>query len=65
MDYELIFNSVKTYLQENNGEFVSSKQFPFRKRSEHIWRVFSWAKRLLDYEDFSGPINTVLDRDAV
>ena len=46
--YDEIFGDVKALLAANDGEATSIGIFPFRKRSEHIWRVFLWAKRLLD-----------------
>jgi uncharacterized protein len=46
--YNLIFEFVKSYLEDNDGEFSKVGHFPFRKRSEHIRRVFIWAKRLVE-----------------
>jgi len=43
-----IFTDVKKYFEHNDGEATKIAHFPFRKRSEHIWRVFTWAKRLMD-----------------
>lgn len=40
---------MKKYLENNNGEVCSAfGHFPFRKRSEHIKRVFMWAQRLME-----------------
>ncbi len=38
---------VKNRLELNGGEECNIDAFPFRKRSEHIWRVFLWAERLV------------------
>ncbi|MCK9537104.1 MAG: HD domain-containing protein [Bacilli bacterium] len=38
---------VKEKLELTGGEEWNFGKFPFRKRSEHIWRVFLWAKRLI------------------
>ena len=44
-----IYEDVKEYLGKNNSNGTElSIKFPFRKRSDHIWRVFIWANRLLD-----------------
>jgi uncharacterized protein len=43
-----IFNDIKDFLEQNDENATKlGKKFPFRKRSDHIWRVFIWAKRLL------------------
>jgi uncharacterized protein len=59
--YNEIFEYVKNVLADNDGEATKISKFPFRKRSEHIWRVFQWAKRLMD-EDNS---DDTVDRDSV
>jgi len=46
--YDEIFSDVKNYLSANEGEVTKIGHFPFRKRSEHIRRVFTWANRLMD-----------------
>lgn len=46
--FDEIYNDVKAFLSENDMEATKSKRFSFRKRSEHIWRVFIWAGRLID-----------------
>jgi len=51
--YKEIFNEVKDYLEKYGGE--DDDRFIFRKRSEHIWRVFAWAERLA--EDCAENIN--------
>ena len=53
--YEKMFEDVKKILAENDGA-TKNTPLPFRSRSEHIWRVFNWAKRLLDN---GGPVNFV------
>ena len=45
--YNQIFEFVKSYLEED-GELSKVGHFPFRKRSEHIRRVFIWTKRLVE-----------------
>jgi uncharacterized protein len=56
--YNEIFDDVKKYLADNDGEATKIAYFPFRKRSEHIWRVFQWAKRLIDGNAFDVAIDT-------
>lgn len=46
--YQEIMNFVQKTLEENGGERDSKGRFPFRKRSEHIQRVYTWAVRLLE-----------------
>ena len=53
-----IFDEVKVYLENNGGE-EDDRGFTFRKRSDHIWRVFIWVGRLI--EDCTENI----DRDAL
>lgn len=53
-----MYQFVKNYLESNNSELSQIGCFPFRKRSEHIRRVFLWAKRLTEGEPF-------INRDAV
>lgn len=48
--YEKMFQFVECYLENNDGEKGNNYKFPFRKRSEHIKRVFMWAERLIDGE---------------
>ena len=56
--YNEIFGYVKKFLADNDGEATRIASCPFRKRSEHIWRVFQWAKRLIDGNDFDVAIDT-------
>ncbi len=52
--YKEMFEYVKDFLVKNNGEFVEIGNFPFRRRSEHMMRVYHWVKRLTEgYEDGS------------
>ena len=46
--YDKMFQYVKGYLENNIGETIA--KYPFRKRSEHIKRVFMWAERLVEGE---------------
>ena len=55
-----IFSEVQNYLQNHDGE-VDDRGFTFRKRSEHIWRVFKWVERLIEAEDCTENI----DRDSL
>lgn len=48
MDYNNIFEYVETYLEENAHNVRNLEVYPFRKRSDHIKRVFIWANRLMD-----------------
>jgi len=50
--YAKMFQFVKNYLENNDGETIKIGYFPFRKRSEHISRVFMWSERLLDGEPY-------------
>ena len=44
-----IFKNIEEFLENNKkNDTKLSKKFPFRKRSDHIWRVFVWTVRLLD-----------------
>lgn len=43
MDYQALFHYVQNCLDKSEEE---SGKFPFRKRSDHIRRVYIWAKRL-------------------
>jgi len=52
--YKEIFDEVKNYLESHCGD-DDDRGFTFRKRSDHIWRVFVWAKRLS--EDCAENIN--------
>lgn len=45
--YEKIYADVVQLLAANDERAAQIGQLPFRKRSEHTWRVFCWAKRLL------------------
>lgn len=46
--YDNIFSEINDYLASNDAVATKVGHFPFRKRSEHIKRVFVWAERLLD-----------------
>jgi uncharacterized protein len=52
--YDKIFYDVQKYLASKNG------QHPFRKRSEHIKRVYMWASRLIE-----GLDDSLVDKDAI
>ena len=54
--YDSIFEYVKQALADNDYATKNSP-LPFRKRSEHIWRVYNWAKRLLKGNTFEIDIN--------
>lgn len=45
--YDKMFKFVKGYLENTGGETTNIRYFAFRKRSEHIKRVFMWAERLV------------------
>lgn len=49
--YDDMFAYVKELLEEKDCEYSKTFHFPFRKRSDHIRRVYLWARRLLDCED--------------
>ena len=59
--FDDMFVFVKQCLSENDGVATKIGYFPFRKRSEHIWRVFQWVKRLIDDDNF----DVAIDRDSV
>jgi uncharacterized protein len=46
--YAKMLEYVKEDLINSGGEFVNFNSVPFRKRSEHIKRVFIWAERIMD-----------------
>lgn len=48
--YDKMLQFAKDILEKNDGEATKIGFFPFRKRSEHIRRVFMWAERLVDGE---------------
>lgn len=48
--YDKMFQFVNKHLENNDCEASKIGLFRFRKRSEHIKRVFMWAKRLIDSE---------------
>lgn len=50
--YDKMFKFVKDYLENNEAETTKIGKFPFRKRSEHIRRVFMWAQRIVDGEAY-------------
>ena len=45
--YKQIFDEVKNYLLKHSGN-DDDRGFAFRKRSDHMWRVFTWAERLVE-----------------
>ncbi len=49
-----IFEEVKTHLERRHGN-DDDRGFTFRKRADHMWRVFIWVKRLA--EDCTEQIN--------
>lgn len=56
--YDDIFNYVKSLLAQNDSEASKIGHLSFRKRSEHIWRVFIWAKRLLQEGTYDVKVNS-------
>ena len=49
--YKDMLSYVNETLNKNNAQYCTKiNQFPFRKRIDHISRVFMWAKRLLNKE---------------
>ena len=50
--YDKMFEFVKNYLENKEAETIKIGKFPFRKRSEHIRRVFMWAQRIVDGEAY-------------
>jgi uncharacterized protein len=49
-----IFNYVKNELLENDNKATKIDKLPFRIRSEYIWRVYNWAKRLIDVDEYKN-----------
>ena len=41
-----VFAHVRRTLEQQGGEYAQCDWFPFRKRSDHIFRVFRWTERL-------------------
>jgi uncharacterized protein len=58
--YSEMYEDVKKLLADNDHA-TKITRLPFRLRSAHIWRVFQWAKRLIDGNLFEKPI----DEEAV
>jgi uncharacterized protein len=58
-NYESMFIFVKNILK-NNEDATKIEKFPFRIRSEHIWRVYNWARRLIDIDEYKN-----LDTDSL
>ena len=48
--YDKMFEFVNKHLENNDCEASKIGFFRFRKRTEHIMRVFTWARRLVDSE---------------
>jgi len=46
-DYDEMYTYVKARMADNDIEATSITRFPFRRRSEHTWRVYKWAECLL------------------
>jgi uncharacterized protein len=53
-NYMELFDYVRKQLGENDINATKIEKFPFRIRSEHIWRVFNWAKRLIDTNEYKN-----------
>ncbi len=49
--YEQAYNYVKRYLEDHSAEMCTGNMFPFRKRSDHMKRVFIWSRRLSEGSD--------------
>ena len=52
--YIEMFNYVKNELSKNDSKSSKIAKYPFRLRSEHIWRVYNWAKRLMDGNEYKS-----------
>ncbi len=50
-----LFAYVRSFLEQHGGQQPPSTPFPFRVRSDHIWRVWMWARRLA--EDFADAVD--------
>ena len=55
--YKDLFYYITDYLKSHGGE--DDDRFAFRKRSGHIWRVFTWVQRL------TADCTEDIDRDAL
>ena len=55
--YMEMFGYVKEALAGVDVAATKNRSFPFRKRSEHIWRVYQWAKRLIASYGACGEID--------
>jgi uncharacterized protein len=54
-NYISMFMYVKDILKDNDNNATKLiEKFPFRIRSEHIWRVYNWAKRLVDINEYKN-----------
>jgi uncharacterized protein len=58
--YKDIFEYVKLVLSDEDNNATKTQKFPFRIRSEHIWRVFIWANRIIKNEKYKN-----LNKDAL
>ncbi|MDR1688686.1 MAG: HD domain-containing protein [Clostridiales bacterium] len=57
--YDEMFSYVKNLLSESEGTAANTKTwYSFRKRSDHIQRVFMWANRLIAENTFNRPIDS-------
>jgi uncharacterized protein len=50
--YTDMFEYIKLILTKNDTNATKIQTFPFRIRSEHIWRVFIWTNRLIENEKY-------------
>ena len=60
MSYREMYEAVCEALREVDGDATKGVRYPFRRRSEHILRVFCWARRLID----EGAYGEAIDRRA-
>jgi len=57
-NYVSMFSYVKNILRDNDNNATKLiEKFPFRIRSAHIWKVYNWAKRLADINEYRN-LNT-------
>ena len=63
-----VFAHVRGILEQAGGEYAQCGYFPFRKRSDHIFRVFRWAERLREPDanlDAAGNAPVAFDAAAL
>ncbi|MDR1705628.1 MAG: HD domain-containing protein [Clostridiales bacterium] len=58
--YDEMFNDIEKHLSDDGKYATKTDKYLFRRRSEHIKRVFAWAKRLADDCDSSA-----VDKEAL